>query len=97
MEAIIGGRLNLGETGLEVVKVLERILTISSNISMMSNERIGDCIRKMFIPSKRACRCDCRRRHACNCGLDTETQPIVLSVHFIRCDLGGYHEETLMD
>jgi hypothetical protein len=39
MEAIISGRSGIEKTILEVVRPLERILTIPSNILMMSNER----------------------------------------------------------
>jgi hypothetical protein len=38
MEAIVGGRSSLGEDDLKVVKLLERILSIPLDISMMSNK-----------------------------------------------------------
>jgi len=39
MKAIVGERSNLWETGLEVVRQLEWILTIPSDILMVSYER----------------------------------------------------------
>jgi len=38
MEAIVGGKIGLREAGLEVVRTLKRFLTISSDISVMSDE-----------------------------------------------------------
>jgi hypothetical protein len=38
IKAIVGESLSLKETGLEMMRLLERILTVTSNISMMSDK-----------------------------------------------------------
>jgi hypothetical protein len=38
MKVVVGGRSGLEKVGLKVVRMLKKILTIPSDISMMSNE-----------------------------------------------------------